>query len=73
MREPMQSVNITPEDMVKVLEQNPVAMEQAKVAALVRQNAALQAEVDRLTEALAVLQTDSNGSHRPSTVPAPAA
>lgn len=40
--------NIEPEDMVEALNQNPLAMEQAKVAALTRENIALRIETEQL-------------------------
>lgn len=41
-------INIELEDMVEALNQNPLAMEQAKVAALMRENTTLRAMIEQL-------------------------
>lgn len=43
------TIEITPEDMAEALQKNPLAMEQAKVASLQRENAALKAVISQLT------------------------
>lgn len=43
------TIEITPEDMAEALQKNPLAMEQAKVASLQRENAALKAMIEQLT------------------------
>jgi len=41
-------VSISAEDMAEALQNNPLAMEQAKVAALLRENTTLKDEVEQL-------------------------
>lgn len=45
----MSPVTIQPEDMAEALKQNPMAMEQAKVAALTRENSKLITLLERVT------------------------
>ena len=57
----MKNITLTTADMLAVLQGNPLAMEQAKVASLQREYADLEARFEKLAATLAEIKAGQNG------------